>query len=100
MRSSGRLISAALVIVASTASADPVVGETSVDLVVGATTSIDVGYARGLQCDDLTIVEADLRGVSPTSNRLFLKGLRRGATACRAGTFAGSVSVLVHITVK
>lgn len=87
-------------VAATSASADPVVGETSVELAVGASVSIDVGYARGLQCDDLSIVQADLRGVSPTSNRLFLKGLRRGATACRAGTIVGSPSVLVHITVK
>jgi hypothetical protein len=94
------MLAAGLVLVVTRASGDPVVGETSVELAVGASTSIDVGYARGLHCDDLTIVDAELRGVSPTSNRLFLKGLRRGATACRAGTFAGSASVLVHITVK
>ena len=88
------------VLMSASAAADPVVGETSVEIPIGASTSIDVGYARGLHCDDLTIVDAELRGVSPTSNRLFLKGLRRGVTACRAGTFAGSVSVLVHITVK
>ncbi len=88
------------VLVAASAAADPVVGETSVEIAVGASTSIDVGYARGLQCDDITIVEAELRGVSPTSNRLFLKGLRRGATACRAGTVVGSTSALVHITVR
>jgi hypothetical protein len=89
-----------LLLVAASAAADPVVGETSVDVPVGSTVSIDVGYARGLQCDDVTIVQAELRGVSPTSNRLFLKGLRRGATACRAGTIAGGPSVLVHVTVK
>jgi hypothetical protein len=88
------------VLVAASAAADPVVGETNVEIAVGASTSIDVGFARGLQCDDVTIVQAELRGVSPTSNRLFLKGLRRGATACRAGTIAASPSVLVHITVK
>jgi len=100
VRTSARWIAFGVLAMATSASADPVVGEMSIELAVGASTSIDVGYARGLQCDDLTIVQAELRGVSPTSNRLFLKGLRRGATACRAGTIVGSPSVLVHVSVK
>jgi len=77
---------------------DPVVGETAVDVPVGATVSLDVGYARGLQCDDLTIVRAELRAASPTSNHLDLTGLRVGRTLCRAGTL-GTPSVLVHVNV-
>jgi hypothetical protein len=84
---------------AKLASADPVVGETSLDVSVGGTASLDVGFARGLLCDDVTVVRAELRAESPTSNRLFVTGLRRGATLCRAGTL-GPPSVLVHITVK
>jgi hypothetical protein len=79
--------------------ADPVVGETSVQIPVGATTSLDVGFARGIQCDDITVVHAELRAASPTSNVLVLTGLKRGATLCRAGTF-GAQTVLVHILVK
>jgi hypothetical protein len=82
----------------ATAAADPVVGETSVQLEVGATRSMDVGFARGLQCDDLTIVHAELVAASPTSNRLVLRGLKPGRTMCRAGTL-GTPTVLVHITV-
>lgn len=81
------------------AHADPVVGEVSVAVAVGRTVSVDVGFARGLQCDDLNIIQAELRGVSPTSNRLFITGVRSGTTACRAGTI-GPPTVLVHITVK
>jgi hypothetical protein len=83
---------------APSAVAEPVVGETSVQVAVGATKSIDVGFARGLQCDDLEVVHAELRGVSPTSNRLFLTGARVGSTLCRAGTL-GPPTVLVHVTV-
>ncbi len=81
------------------AAADPVVGETSLEVAVGATASLDVGFARGLLCDDAAVVRAEIRAASPTSNRLFVTGLRRGATLCRAGT-QGAPSVLVHITVK
>lgn len=78
--------------------ADPVVGETSVELAVGTTKTLDVGFARGLTCDDTTIVHAELRGASPTSNVLVLTGLRAGRTLCRAGTL-GTPTVLVHIDV-
>ena len=81
------------------ASAEPTSGEVSLELAVGKTASYDVGFARGLQCDDLTIVRADLRADSPTANRLFITGLHAGVTACRAGTL-GAPSLLVHITVK
>jgi len=92
-------IAAIAVLAATNASADPVVGETSVEIRVGSAVSLDVGFARGLQCDDLTIVDAQLVAASPTSNRLVMRGLRRGVTACRAGT-VGAPSVLVHVTVK
>ena len=84
--------------VATTALADPVVGEAAIDVPVGRTVSLDVGFARGLQCDDTTIVQAELRNVSPTSNRLFLTGLKTGRTLCRAGTL-GPPTVLVHVSV-
>ena len=85
--------------VASDASADPVVGETTLEVLVGSTVSIDVGFARGFMCDDTTIVRGELRAASPTSNRLYLTGLHRGTTLCRAGTL-GPPTVLVHVTVK
>jgi hypothetical protein len=91
-------VAIALSLGAPSAVADPVVGETSIEVAVGATKSIDVGYARGLQCDDVEVVHAELRGVSPTSNRLFLTGVRVGRTLCRAGTL-GAPTVLVHVTV-
>lgn len=97
-----RTISAAalalFVTTTTTALADPVVGETALDVAVGETKSLDVGFARGLQCDDTSVVAAELRNVSPTSNRLFLTGLKTGRTLCRAGTL-GPPTVLVHVNV-
>ena len=79
---------------------DPVVGEVSVAVDVGRTISLDVGFARGLICDDLAVVRAELRAASSTSNRLYLTGLKQGATQCRAGTPGLTPSVLVHVTVR
>ncbi|MGH7284909.1 MAG: hypothetical protein ACRELY_25565, partial [Polyangiaceae bacterium] len=42
--------------VTSLASADPIVGETSLDVAIGETASMSVGFARGLQCDDVTVI--------------------------------------------
>jgi hypothetical protein len=89
----------AILFVVRWAVAEPVVGETSVEVPVGATASLDVGFARGLMCDDPTVVRAELRAASPTSNRLFMTGLRKGVTQCRAGTL-GPPTVLVHVNVK
>lgn len=100
MRSSPLLLAVALLLSAAPAAvAEPVVGEAKVELRVGQTQSLDVGFARGLDCNDVTIVRAELRNVSPTSNRLFLTGLRHGKTDCRAGT-VGTPTVLVHVTVE
>lgn len=95
------LVTAVSVSVGATglALADPVVGETSVEVPVGKTVALDVGYARGLLCDDLTVVRAELRAGSPTSNLLVITGLRQGVTQCRVGTL-GTPTVLAHITVK
>ena len=85
-------------LLASSASADPVVGETAVQIATGKTVSLDVGFARGFMCDDTMVVRAELRAASPTSNVLVLTGARRGKTDCRAGTL-GPPTVLVHVTV-
>ncbi len=84
--------------IATNASADPAVGEAAMTVAVGATKSLDVGYARGLRCDDAVTVHAELRADTPQSNRLFVTGLRPGVTQCRAGTL-GNPTVLVTITI-
>lgn len=89
----------ALTCATAPASADASSGETSLEVAVGETASMSVGFARGLQCDDLTVIQAELRADSGSSNRLFIKGLRAGSTDCRVGT-AGPPTLLVHITVK
>jgi hypothetical protein len=74
--------------------------EASLTVKVGATASEDVGYANGLVCDDLTIITARLEAESPSSNRLYVTGVKPGSTSCRAGTAGVSPVVLVRITVE
>jgi hypothetical protein len=70
-----------------------------VELEVGKTAKVGVGLSRGLNCDDLAVVDAKLE---PTKDKkevvLVLKGKAAGETYCRAGTSLGS-TVLVHVTV-
>jgi hypothetical protein len=55
---------------------------------VGKTTSVNVGYLRGIVCDDLSVVQPDIKGDGPSSNAVILNGLKEGSTYCRAGTAA------------
>jgi hypothetical protein len=85
-----------LLLLAGTARAQPT---REVELEVGKTAKLQVGLAQGLNCDDLTVVEAKL--VSSKDKKelvLVLKGKAVGETFCRAGTGLGP-SVLVHVSV-
>ncbi len=66
---------------------------------VGGTASVDVGFARGLLCDDITVIRPELRGATPSSNRFYVTGIRAGFTLCRVGTQRGVPTVLVQVTV-
>jgi hypothetical protein len=85
-----------LLLLASPVRAQPA---TQVEVQVGKTVKLNVGLAQGLNCDDLTIVEAKL---VPSKDKkvlvLTLKGKAAGDTYCRAGTGFGH-TVLVHVTV-
>lgn len=85
-----------LLLLAGPAGAQPA---NQVELQVGKTAKVDVGLSSGLNCDDLSVVDAKL--VSSKDKKtlvLLLKGKAPGETYCRAGTGLGP-SVLVHITV-
>jgi hypothetical protein len=78
----------------------PVPSGTKVKLQVGQQKVLNVGLAMGLNCNDGTVVQAELRSASDTTNELVLVGLKPGKTACRAGTANMARSVLVYITVS
>src|SRR5262245_58037653 len=66
---------------------------------VGKTAKVDVGLAQGLNCDDLSVVDAKLVSSKDKKNLvLVLKGKAAGETYCRAGTGLGP-TVLIQVTV-
>ena len=72
---------------------------TQVQVEVGKTAKVDVGLAQGLNCDDLSVVDAKLKSSKDQKHLvLVLKGKSPGDTYCRAGTGLGP-TVLVHVTV-
>ncbi len=77
-------MSRVLVIVALLAGAAHADG-TRLDVPVGHTVEVNVGYARGIVCDDTTVVEADIV-TRDDSNIFVVKGLKVGDTTCRVGT--------------
>jgi hypothetical protein len=84
----------AVVLTATLAWADP-----SVTVAVGKTTTVDVGLAKGLNCDDLTIADVSIHTRSADSNELVITGLKPGKTWCRAGSATTGATALVHIIV-
>jgi hypothetical protein len=73
--------------------------DNSVTVDVGQTTTVDVGLAKGLNCDDLTVAQVEIRNRSADNNELVITGLKPGKTWCRAGTPTAGASALVHIRV-
>jgi hypothetical protein len=63
----------------------PAPGAIPLQVTVGETVEVDVAYARGLRCDDLSIIRADLV-TKNDHNFLVVTGLKVGQTQCRAGT--------------
>ena len=89
----------AIALSSGAAMADPATGHATLRARVGETASLDVGFARGLRCDDVEIIRPELRGESPTQNRFYVTGVRPGATLCRVGTERPGPSVLVRVLV-
>lgn len=77
-----RISAIALVLVSTAALAD---GEIRLDLELGKTRDVDVGYARGWLCDDPSLVTADMV-TRDDHNYWVVTGAKLGATTCRVGT--------------
>ncbi len=71
----------------------------SVTVEVGKTTTLDVGYARGLNCDDLKVADVEIRASTTQTNELVITGLKPGRTVCRAGQPSTGPTTLVTIIV-
>jgi hypothetical protein len=89
-------IAAVLCMVATSAVADDAM---RIDVAVGETIERDVGFAIGLQCDDLAVVHAELHAGTPESNTFTVTGVAEGATRCRVGTTPNRPTYLFEIHV-
>jgi len=67
---------------------------------IGETVETDVGYLRGFACDDPSILVAELKTKSETSNVFSVKGLTAGKTSCRVGTNPLQPSVVFEVRVE
>jgi hypothetical protein len=67
---------------------------------VGETVRKDVGYLRGLMCDDPGVVEATIATDEKRDvNVVSFKGIKEGRTSCRVGTEIGRPARLFAVDV-
>ena len=66
---------------------------------MGRTKRVDVGLARGLNCDDLSVAKVEIVTQSAENNQVVVTGLQPGQTWCRAGLSQTGQTVLVKIVV-
>ncbi len=77
----------------------PAWADDSVSVEVGKTVVVDVGHAKGLNCDDLTVARVTIRSATAENNQLVITGLKPGRTFCRAGAAVPGPTALVNIEV-
>src|SRR5271154_6105640 len=94
MKSPALLLALAVLLGSFTAMADD-----SVTVVVGKTKTVDVGHAKGLNCDDLSVAQVEIRNRNAENNELVITGLKSGSTWCRAGLPNAGATALVNIIV-
>ena len=66
---------------------------------MGRTKRVDVGLAKGLNCDDLSVAKVEIVTQSAENNQVVVTGLQPGRTWCRAGMPMTGQTVLVKIVV-
>jgi hypothetical protein len=94
MKRPSLLLALAVLLSASSALADD-----SVTVAVGKTKTVDVGLAKGLNCDDLSVAQVEIRNRNAENNELVITGLKPGSTWCRAGLPNAGATALVNIIV-
>jgi hypothetical protein len=90
---------ASLLVIAATADAAP----DAVLVEIGKTVARDVGAAIGYQCDDPSLISAELKTMSvegrPATNVFVVTGVRAGKTLCRVGLDYSRPSVVFEVRV-
>jgi hypothetical protein len=84
---------------AGVASADDNDGISQLSVEVGETVSTAVGISKGLVCDDLTVISAEMHAGDAKNNLLKVTGLKPGETLCRIGNEMEGSRTFVHVTV-
>ena len=84
-----------LVMLSGTAAADG----TRIEVPIGETVELDVGYAIGSLCDDTSVVTPEMREREGKTNVFALTGVKLGTTLCRVGTDVTRSSYLFEIHV-
>lgn len=77
----------------------PAWADDSISVEVGKTVVVDVGHAKGLNCDDPSVARVEIRSATPQNNQLVITGIKPGRTYCRAGAPVPGPTVLVNIEV-
>ena len=76
-------------------------GTTPLALTVGVTARRDVGYARGVRCDDTAIVAAEIStDTARDTNVVAFTGLKAGRTLCRVGLEVGRPVIVFELAVS
>jgi hypothetical protein len=74
-------------------------GARQIAVEVDHTISVDVGYAVGFRCDDVTIIEPSMKPKTDQVNVFLVKGIKEGTTLCRVGTAPGRPTMLLQVKV-
>ena len=69
------------------------------DVPLGSTVEIEVGYAVGFRCDNVEIIEPEMKRKSDKMNVFVVKGLALGHTQCRVGLAAQGPTTLFDVQV-
>jgi len=89
-----RRLGLALLLISGTALADG----TPIDVPIGETIQLGVGYAIGVRCDDNSIVTVEMHTKNETNVASFT-GIKEGTTLCRVGTDVTRTTYLFDVHV-
>lgn len=70
-----------------------------IEVAVGKTVEREVGYAIGYLCDDLTIIDVEMKAKTFENNAFVVTGKKVGATQCRVGMDPDRPTILYDVRV-
>jgi hypothetical protein len=70
-----------------------------IEVAIGKTVEREVGFAIGYQCDDLSMIDVEMKAKTAETNAFVVTGKQLGKTRCRVGTDPNRPSILFEIRV-